>query len=166
MDSKKKKKSGHEFRAAKKKKGLLSIPSTSQKIYSFFSNPCNVSDLEVPIDNLKNANNETKDYQIEIQQEVDIEKIEIQDMEVEKLEKIKDGSITAINAVDKVEKINVISMFCKPSTNQIRIFFSFHPIQPHNTSQKRLPFNENIFFGDQGNKFNRRWLTYDEKNEM
>lgn len=41
----------------------------------------------------------------------------------------------------------------------------FHPIQPHNTSQKRLPFNENIFFGDQGNKFNRRWLTYDEKNE-
>jgi len=57
-------------------------------------------------------------------------------------------------------------MFCKPSTNQISTFFSFHPIQPHNTSQKRLPFNENIFFGDQGNKFNRRWLTYDEKNEM
>jgi len=195
MNSKKKKNSGHEFRTAKKKKDLLSIASTSRKINSFFNNPCNVSDLEVPLDNLKNTNNEIKDDQIEVQQEVDIEKIqnlkntnnviidfqielqqevdiegiekiEIQDMEIEKLEKIKDGSITAINFVDELEKTNVISMFCKPSTNQISTFFSFHPIQPHNTSQKHLPFNENIFFGDQGNKFNRRWLTYDEKNEM
>jgi len=78
MDSKKKKKnSGHEFHEAKKKKDFLSIASASQKINSFFSNPCNVSDLEVPIDNLKNTNNETKDYQIEVQQqEIDIKKIQ------------------------------------------------------------------------------------------
>lgn len=75
-------------------------------------------------------------------------------MKIEKLEKIKDGSITAINAVDELEKTNIIIMFCKPSTNQIRTLFAFHPIQPYNMLQKRLPFHKNIFFGDQGNKFN------------
>jgi len=106
---------------------------------------------EIPIEKSKNSKNEKNTIQIETvqnliqQQEENIEKIEIQSMEVQKREKMKDSLTLAINAVNEVEEINVISMFCKPKINQIRTFFSFHPIQPHNTLHKRLPFNENIF---------------------
>lgn len=138
MGSKKKRKTAVMSSVQQKRKRIFyQLLGLGRKLIPFLvPDPCNVSDLEVPIDNLKNKNNKTKDYQIEVQQQVDIEeiqklknmnneitnyqieiqqKVDIQDMEVEKLEKIKDGSITVINAVDEVKK-NVISMFCKPST--------------------------------------------------
>uniref|UniRef100_A0A2S2QRP4 Zinc finger MYM-type protein 1 n=1 Tax=Sipha flava TaxID=143950 RepID=A0A2S2QRP4_9HEMI len=65
------------------------------------------------------------------------------------------------------EKIDeVINYFCKPKSIDIVNFFIFHPIQPTNSSLISLPFNEKIFFSDQGDcKFNRKWLTYDENNQ-
>lgn len=66
------------------------------------------------------------------------------------------------------EKINEdINYFCKPKSIDIINFFIFHPIQPTSSSLISLPFNEKIFFSDQGDcKFNRKWLTYNEKNQM
>lgn len=57
------------------------------------------------------------------------------------------------------EKIDeVINYFCKPKSIDIVNFFIFHPIQPTNSSLISLPFNEKIFFSDQGDcKFNRKW---------
>lgn len=168
MDSKKKKKSGFEFRAAKKKRDLLSSASTSKKITCFYSNKCDVNDLEVSSEKEKENLNETEDYEMVVQQEEEIEKIDIPETEIEKHVEKKDETTIKIDVADKVEKSdeNEINMFCKPSANQISTFFSFHPIQPHNTPQNALPFSENIFFSDVGNKFNRRWLTFDEKNQM
>ncbi|XP_025196206.1 zinc finger MYM-type protein 1-like [Melanaphis sacchari] len=66
------------------------------------------------------------------------------------------------------EKIDeVINYFCKPKSIDIVNFFIFHPIQPTSSSIISLPFNEKIFYNDQGDcKFNRKWLTYDENNQM
>jgi len=66
------------------------------------------------------------------------------------------------------EKIDeVINYFCKPKSIDIVNIFIFHPIQPTSSSIISLPFNEKIFYNDQGDcKFNRKWLTYDENNQM
>lgn len=70
------------------------------KINPIISNKRDVNDLEVPIENLKVLLNETEDYKKKIQQkEEEIKEREIWDLDIEKLEKIKDETIMKITVV-------------------------------------------------------------------
>ncbi|XP_025405010.1 uncharacterized protein LOC112679433 [Sipha flava] len=137
MDSKKKKKSGYEYRVAKKMKAFQMSANSSQKIIYFYTNNVVGESSQTSLENPKPD-----------------ERDQINENQNEKLE------------LAELEKIHEITTKVKPKSIDIVNFFIFHPIQPTNSSLISLPFNEKIFFSDQGDcKFNRKWLTYDENNQ-
>lgn len=201
MDSKKKKKSGYEFRVAKKMKAFQMSANSSQKITHFYTNnvvgESSQTSLENPKPDERVEINEIQNEKLELaelekrheitttevkvkESNVDFLKYKNQDAEInenskevlvetieirqEHLQDITGEIVQKLFANEKIDE--VINYFCKPKTIDIINFFIFHPIQPTNSSLISLPFNEKIFFSDQGDcKFNRKWLTYDENNQ-
>ncbi|XP_025416538.1 uncharacterized protein LOC112687804 isoform X2 [Sipha flava] len=200
VDSKKKKKSGYEFRVAKKMKAFQMSANSSQKITHFYTNnvvgESSQTSLENPKPDERDQINKNQNEKLELaelekiheittkvkvkESNIDFLKYKNQDAEINENSKevlvetieirqeyhqdITGEIVQKLFANEKIDE--VINYFCKPKSIDIVNFFIFHPIQPTNSSLISLPFNEKIFFSDQGDcKFNRKWLTYDENNQ-